>query len=87
MLRTKKQEVLYCEIGGNKTQRIPAGRREGCGGGAVMLIFFKNHLLCTRHTGKLSPADVDFLNTAAGVTTHSTPGGDGDVTKKGPGDG
>ena len=52
----------------------------------MMLIFFKNHLLCTRPAGKLSPADIDFLNTAAGITAHSMPGGDGDVTKKGPGD-
>ena len=48
-----------------------------------MLIFYKNYILWTRPTGKLSPADVDFLNTAAGITTHSTPGGDGDMTKKG----
>ena len=50
-----------------------------------MLIFFKNYLLSTRPTGKLSLADVDFLNTVAGIVTKSTPGGDGDATKKGPG--
>ena len=49
-----------------------------------MLIFFKNHILCTRPADKMSPADIDFLNTAAGITAKSTPGGDGDATKNGP---
>ena len=49
-----------------------------------MIIFFKNYVLCTHPTDKLSPADVNFLNTTTGITTHSTPGGDGAVTKREP---
>ena len=46
----------------------------------MMLIAFNNLIFSTRPIGKLSPADVDFLNAVAGITAHSTPGGDGDAT-------
>ena len=51
---------------------------------STMLIAFKNQILCTRSLGKMSPAEIDFLNTVAGITAKSTPGGDGDATRKGP---
>lgn len=49
-----------------------------------MIIFLKNYVLYTRPIDNMSPAVADFIITAAGITTHSTPGGDGDVTKREP---